>query len=92
MAGSKTKLFRPHETGRRRLARHYGDWLGKHLLSAVGRRLTSCMGLAEVACHPTSQKHQYHGPVAVTRQILTACPSSSVSASSGVEDEGESEP
>lgn len=56
MAGSKTKLFRPHEASRRWLACHYGDGFGKHLLSAVGWRLTSCMRLIEVACHPANQK------------------------------------
>lgn len=57
MAGSKTKLLRPHEAGRGRLARHYGDGFGKHLLPAVGRRLASCMGLAQVVvCHPMSRE------------------------------------
>ena len=56
MAGSKAKLLRTHETGGRRLARHYGDGFGKHLLSAVGWRLTSCVGLTGVECHPPSKK------------------------------------
>lgn len=50
VAGCKTELLRPHEAGGRRLARHYGDGFGKHFLSAVGRRLAACMGLAEAAC------------------------------------------
>lgn len=47
VARSKAELFGPNKTGRRGLARHYGDGFGKHLLSAVGRRLTSCMRLTE---------------------------------------------
>lgn len=58
VAGYKAELLRPHEAGRRRLARHYGDGFGKHLLSAAGRRRTSCVGLAEAACQPASQKHR----------------------------------
>lgn len=50
------------------------------------------MGLGEATRHITILKSPFLCRPEKKYMILTACPSSSVSASSGVEDEGESDP
>ena len=55
MPCSKAKLLcgRSHKACRGRLASHYGDGLGQHLLPAVRGRLTACMRLTQTASHHT---------------------------------------